>query len=108
MHFSEAIPALAYAGIGAGLGTIGASIVNSRSGRGEARAHAADMISEAASGLADRQAATSKRLSLENEKMRKAIMMLSDVLDELLPQLSLDKVELTKLKKATIAAKLAV
>ncbi len=103
-----AITALAYAGVGAGVGSIGAAIISSRAGRGEARAHAADLIADAASSLSDRQAATINRLSLENEKMRKAIMGLADVLDEVLPQLPLPKADLAKLKRATNAAKLAV
>ena len=105
---SSAVTALAYAGVGAGVGSIGASIISTRAGKGEARAHAANLISEAASNLAERQAETIDRLSLQNEKMRKSIIMLSDVLDEVIPTLPLSKIEAAKLRKATNAAKMAV
>lgn len=104
----NALAFLSYAGLGAGLGSIGAAIVSSRSGKGEARAHAADMISNAASVLADQQSETIERLVTQNDRMRKAIILLTDVMDDLLPQLALPKTELAKLKKATNAAKLAV
>lgn len=108
MQIGSTVTALAYAGIGAGLGSIGAALVQSMSGKSESRAKATDMIAEAASNLSDRQANTINRLSLENEKMRKAIILLSDVIDEVLPQLPLNKMELTKLRKAINAAKMAV
>ena len=108
VNVSGAITALAYAGVGAGVGSIGAAIVSTRAGRGESRAHAANLISEAAAGLAERQVEIIDRISGQNEKMRQAIILLSDVLDDLLPQLPLAKTDLTKLKKATNAAKSAL
>lgn len=108
VNVSGAITALAYAGVGAGVGSIGAAIVSTRAGRGESRAHAANLISEAAAGLAERQVEIIDRISGQNEKMRQAIILLSDVLDDLLPQLPLSKTDLTKLKKATNVAKSAL
>lgn len=103
-----AVTALAYAGVGAGVGSIGAAIVSTHASKGESRAHAANLISEAAAGLAERQVEIIDRITQQNERMRQAIILLSDVLDELLPQLPLDRTDLNKLKKATNAAKSAL
>lgn len=108
MTISGAISALAYAGVGAGVGSIGAAIVSTHASKGESRAHAANLISEAAAGLAERQVEIIDRITQQNERMRQAIILLSDVLDELLPQLPLGKADMTKLKKATNAAKAAL
>ena len=108
MSIGGAVTALAYAGVGEGVGSIGAAIVSTRAGKGESRAHAANLISEAAAGLAEKQVEIIDRITQQNERMRQAIIMLSDVLDELLPQLPLDEGDMTKLKKATIAAKSAL
>ncbi len=105
---SGLLTALSYAGIGAGVGSIGAALVSTKAGKGESRAHAAAMISEAAAGLAEKQVAIIDRITEQNEKMREAIILLSDVLDELLPQLPLAEADLMKLKKATNAAKSAL
>lgn len=103
-----AVTALAYAGVGAGVGSIGAAVISTRAGRGESRAHAANLISEAAAGLAEKQVEIIDRITQQNERMRQAIILLSDVLDELLPQLPLEKSDMNKLKKATNAAKAAL
>ncbi len=105
---SDAIAALAYAGVGAAVGSIGAAVVSARSGRGEARAHAADLISDAAGGLAAQQATTIDRLEKQTERQRRALITLTVIVDELLDQLDLPAAEKTKLRKAVTAAKLAV
>jgi hypothetical protein len=105
---SGAISALAYAGVGAGVGSIGAAIVSTHASKGESRAHAANLISEAAAGLAERQVEIIDRITDQNERMRQAIILLSDVLDELLPQLPLSAPDMNRLKKATNAAKSAL
>lgn len=108
MTISGAISALAYAGVGAGVGSIGAAIVSTHASKGESRAHAANLISEAAAGLAERQVEIIDRITDQNERMRQAIILLSDVLDELLPQLPLSAPDMNRLKKATNAAKSAL
>ena len=103
-----AVTALAYAGVGAGVGSIGAAVISTHAGKSESRAHAANLISEAAAGLAEKQVEIIDRITQQNERMRQAILLLSDVLDDLLPQLPLSKADMTKLKKATNAAKAAL
>lgn len=104
----DVLTALGYAGVGAGIGSIGAALVSTRAGKGESRAHAAALISEAAAGLAEKQVEIIDRITQQNEKMREAILLLSDVLDELLPQLPLSKEDFEKLKKANNTAKSAL
>ena len=108
LTFGDIVAALAYAGVGTAVGSVGAAIVSSRTGRGEARAHAVDMISDAAANLADRQAVTINRLSLENEKLRRAVITLADVIDDVLPKLNLTDAELAALRRALNGAKVAV
>ncbi len=79
------LAALAYAGVGAGVGTIGASIVTARSGRGESRAHAAELLSNAAGGLADRLSTLNEKLDKDNRELRDAVGSLIEVIDLLLP-----------------------
>ena len=105
---SDLVASLAYAGVGAAVGSIGAAMVSSRAGRGEARAHAADLISDAAGGLAAQQASTIDRLEKQTERQRRALMSLTAIVDELLDQLSLPAAEKTKLREAVSAAKLAI
>ena len=82
---SGVLSALSYAGIGAGLGTIGASIVAARSSRGESRAHAAEILSNAAGGLADRLSDFNEKLDQENHELREAMSALIQIFDLLLP-----------------------
>lgn len=79
----EVLAAVGYAGVGAGLGSIGAAAIASRSGKSEARAHAADLITNAAGSLADRLDRMNTLLEEENVQMRLAINSLADVMDEL-------------------------
>ena len=105
---SEAIVALSYAGVGAAVGSIGVAAINSRAGRGEARAHAADLIAEAAGDLVDRQAAAINRLELRLDRMAQALVMLTSVDDELLDRVSMPTGDRAKLQKAVREAKLAI
>lgn len=79
------LSALAYAGVGAGMGTIGASIIAARSSRGESRAHAAELLSNAAGGLADRLSTLNEKLDRDNRELREAVSGLIDVIELLLP-----------------------
>ena len=88
MSTGTTVTALAYAGVGAGVGTIGASIISSRSGKGESRAHAAEMISAAAGGLTDRMGRLNDKLDTDNRDLRLAVRSLTDVIDLLLPYLT--------------------
>ena len=79
------LAALAYAGVGAGLGTIGASFIAARSSRGESRAHAAEILSNAAGGLADRMSKLNERLDKDNRELRDALSSLIEVIDLIIP-----------------------
>lgn len=91
------------------IGSLVMSIVQTLSGKGESRGHAADLITGAASKLSVEQSATIERLERQAERQRKAVLALTNLIeDELLPQLSLPPAERTKLRKALTAVKLAI
>ena len=104
----DVVGGLAYAGVGAAIGSIVAAAISARSGKGEARAHAADLITDAAGALADKQAATIDRLEKRADKQAKAIITLTSVVDELLDQLKLPTSEKQKLQQAVNEARLAI
>lgn len=108
MTVGDVLAALAYAGVGAGLGSIGAAAITSRSGKSEARAHAADLIANAAGSLADRLDKINEHLEGENRHLRQAMALLTDVIEEIVPMLSGPPEALAKIKKAIAAAKLAI
>ena len=77
MEVSDAVNALAYAGVGSGLGTIIAAVVAARSRHGEARAQAADLITEAAERISN----MNRALDRENRSLRKDLEDLADSID---------------------------
>lgn len=91
-------------GFGATLGSIVTSIIQVISKRGESLANAADVITGAAGKLAD-------RLEAENVAMRKALVMLTEIDDEILSvlrDLKVDPVIIDKLQERTRTAKLSL
>lgn len=106
--WDSVIPALVSGGFGAGLATIIAAWIQAWSKKGEARASAADLITDAAGTLASRQAETISRLEARVERQAKAILMLTETLDELLPSIPISDGARARLHKAYTAAKLAV
>ncbi len=102
------IPALVSGGFGAGLATIVTALIQTWSKKGESRASAADLITDAAGTLAARQGETIARLEARVERQAKAIMALTSALDELLPSLPVTESERARLHKACVTAKLAV
>ena len=76
--------ALAYAGIGAGLGTIGAAYIQSRSRRAESRANAADMLATGYGGLADRLSRDNEAKDDQIHTLRDVLLKLTDAVDLLL------------------------
>lgn len=108
MAVSDVLAALAYAGAGAGIGSIGAAIITSRSGKSESRAHAADLIANAAGTLADRLDKMNTTLEAENRQLRHAVTCLTAAIDEMVPMLSGPPDVIARIKKATNAAKLAI
>ena len=100
--------ALGYAGIGAGVGSIGAALVAARAGRGESRGRATELITEAAAHMSEQQTAIIDRLQVRVDKQAHAIIALTSVLDELLPTFNLDTVREAQLRKVVNAARLTV
>lgn len=88
-------------GLGATLGSVLTAVLQVVSKRGESRANAADLVTKAASSIMD-------RLDRENKALRQAVLLLTDVLDEALPQLQAPEEMLAKLKAAKLAAQMAV
>lgn len=87
MQISTVITALAYAGVGAGVGTIGAAIIQARSSKGESRAHAADLLAEGYSGFADRLGADNKSKAGEIKSLRTVLLKLTDATDLVLSEM---------------------
>ena len=99
------IGSLLTGGLGAAIGTAITAIIQVVGHKGESRAAAADLVTHAAGGLAEQQDKIIDRLTKENEKMRRAVWMLSDVIDEMLPSVELPADELAKLKAAVRTAR---
>ena len=95
-------------GLGAGLGVIGTALVQLFGGKAESRAKAADIITDAAGGLASTAAKMVIRLDKDNAQLRQAVLLLTDVLDEVIPQLDAPPEILDKLQQAKHAAQQAV
>jgi len=95
-------------GLGAGLGVVGTALVQMFGNKAESRAKAADLITDAAGGLATTAAEMVARLDKDNQQLREAVLLLTDVLDELMPQLDADPEVLAKLRRAKRAARMAV
>lgn len=81
---SGIVNSLVTGGIGAALGSIGVAVITTRSRKAESRAAAADLVTNASVGLIDRLDRDNKRLGEENRDLRAAILMLTDVVDEVL------------------------
>lgn len=86
------IIALVTGGLGAALGSIGTALVQTVSKKGESRAAAADLVTNAAGNLADRldkrNGALEARLSVseqQNLQMRRALIALTEAVEDLLP-----------------------
>lgn len=102
------IPALVSGGFGAGLATVATALIQTWGKKGESRATAANLISDAAGALAARQSETIARLEARVDKQYTAIVALTSVIDELLPQVTLTEEQLQRLHKAVTAAKMAL
>ena len=102
------VPALVSGGFGAGIAAIAVAVIQMVGKKSESRATAADLITDAAGSLAQRQAETISRLEIRIDRQGSAIIGLTAVLDELLPKLNLDAEEQKKLRGAINAAKMAL
>lgn len=102
------IEALLVGGGGVSIGAIATAIVQSMTGKSESRAHAADMVADAAGNLADRLSKLNEKLDGENRQMRTAILLLTDVVDQVSPLINAPPQTIAQLKKVNNAAKMAV
>lgn len=98
---SALISALLSGGLGAAMGSILTAILQINSKKGEARATAAKIITDAASEMLD-------RLNEENKRMRAAILLLTDVIDEIIEDLPADHNAKRRLREANNLAKRSV
>lgn len=105
---SQSLTVLITGGLGVTLGSIGAAIIQAITRRSENRAHAADMVADAAGNLADRLSKLNDKLDGENRQMRNAILLLTDVVDQIIPLVSAPPHTIASLKKANNAAKMAI
>lgn len=74
----DALQALAYAGVGSGTGAIIAAVIAARSGKGPARAEAADLLVEAA----ERVSRMNQDLDKDNRKLRHEITVIVQAVDD--------------------------
>lgn len=95
-------------GLGVTIGSVGAAVIQAFTRRSENRAHAADMVADAAGNLADRLTKLNDELEGENRQMRNALLLLTDVVDQIIPLVNAPPSTIAQLKKANNAAKLSV
>lgn len=95
------IAALVTGSVGATLGSIATAFIQIAGHRGQSRAAAADLITSASARVVE-------RLDGENRQLREAILLLTDVLDEVMPLLDAPPDALLKLRQAKRAAQKAV
>lgn len=95
------IATLITGGLGATIGSVATSMIQVISKHDESRATAAELVTRAAGTMVD-------RLDRENRALREAILLLTEVLDEVLPKLEAPEEALATLKAAKLAAQKAV
>lgn len=81
---ADLIPALLTGGLGAAIGGIGTAVVQTVSSRGISRAEAADRVTAAAGNLADRLDRDIARQDAEIARMREALALLTEAVEDLL------------------------
>lgn len=103
MSATSYIGAAITGGIGAAVGAVTAATVQVLGKRGESRAHAADLVTSAAGRMVE-------RLDEDNTHLREAVLLLTDVLDEVIPLLRVSAPPelVEKLRKAKRAAHQAI
>jgi seryl-tRNA synthetase len=100
------VVALITGGLGAALGSIGTALIQSISKKGEARAVAADRVTNAAGNLADRLDKLNSKLEQENTQMRKAMVALTEAVEDMMFAVE-DEQTRKKVQKAINTARIA-
>lgn len=104
---SNIVVGLLTGGLGATLGSIGTALIQTVSKKGESRATAADMVTNAAGNLADRLDRWNKELREENAQMRKAFGSLCEAVEDILEIIPDEVEKKLKVKKAVEEARIA-
>jgi seryl-tRNA synthetase len=89
------------------IGSIIMSLIQSISGKRVSRADAADRVTNAAGNLADRMDRMNTALEKENLALRRSVIALSEVVEELIPLIP-DQDQRVRAAKAVKAARLAL
>jgi hypothetical protein len=105
---NQVLNSLISGGLGALLASVAVALINAFSKKGESRASAADLVTQAAGGLIDRLEKTNARLDKENKDLRKAFIKLTDVLDEIIEESDIGPNAKRRLHDANNAAKTAI
>ena len=100
-EWSPLVNGIVTGGLGVTAGSIVTTLLQMWGKKGESRARAADLVTGAAERIIT-------RLDRENQEMREAIILLTDVLDQVLPEIHATPATLDKLKRAKQAAQRAV
>lgn len=100
------VVALITGGLGAALGSIGTALIQSVSKKGEARAVAADRVTNAAGNLADRLDKLNTKLEQENMQMRKAMVALTEAVEDMMEGI-VDPIQRKRVQKAINTARIA-
>lgn len=82
----NALQAVAYAGLGGGLGAVGAAWITARAGRDHDKADAAAQLTKAASALTDRLVKRNADLSADNGRLRRTLLDLIERIDVVVQQ----------------------
>jgi len=98
---SSVIAGLVTGGLGATIGSVVTAVVQVTGKRSESKAAAADLVTNAAGRMVD-------RLDKQNSELREAVLLLTDVLDEVMPHLDAPPEVMEKLRKAKRVAQRAV
>lgn len=100
---------LSSAGIGALVCGVLVAVINGIFNRGGKRADAAKALTDATNSFTDRVEAMNRSLHEEIRELKKAVLHLTDVVDELYPvvEMQLTEEQKKKLKEANASAKLA-
>jgi hypothetical protein len=108
MAASTLVSLLVSGGAGAAFTAVATPLIQHLSHRSETRAHAADLIADAAGSVADRYSKLNDQLDIRNRQMRTAIMVLTDTVDQIGPYLNAPTSVTQQLKRANHAAKTAI
>jgi len=89
MASENIVPALISGGFGAGIGAIGVAFIQIWGHKSESRAKAADFITDAAGDVVGWLREENKKLHTDRDNLKVLVLDITDLLDELIPQIPL-------------------